>query len=451
MNIIIVGGGIVGYSLAEHLLKDKHQLALIEQDEQLCAELSHKLDLQILNGSGSSPNLLNEAGLEKADMVLAVTPNDEVNLVVCALAAQRNIKRRIARLRSPELTSDDAIVDLGRLGVTSVIHPERVMADQVLQFIGTPHAVESANFEDGRVLVRGYRIRESMPLCGKTPMEIRQKIAPAIVLFVAINRQGRGMIPTGKTRLEPDDIVYALFPRDDMEAFLSLVGIEQKKHRKIIATGDSYASVELAERLQGSTHKVTFVSPNRDIAELIAGKVDGLDVLHGDCTDADLLRELRVQSASFFIAVSDVDDYNIMSCLLAKAEGAHEVVAASPDSRHDHLFNSIGIDHVINPRLTAARAILDIIARGQIGAVVKLSDIDIEAARFEVEPSTQIAGSKVKRIARKFKAGAIIGVIVRDEKIVLPGGETVIEVGDHVIVVTHHKNLAGVSQLFRLS
>ncbi|MEE8576656.1 MAG: TrkA C-terminal domain-containing protein, partial [candidate division Zixibacteria bacterium] len=150
-----------------------------------------------------------------------------------------------------------------------------------------------------------------------------------------------------------------------------------------------------------------------------------------------------------FISVSSTDDFNIMSTLLAKAEGAHEVVATSTETRHDRLFNSIGIDHVINPRLTSARAILDIIARGHIGAVVELSHVDIEAARFIVEEKSEIAGAKVKRIAKKFKAGAIIGIIVRDNRILLPDGETEIAVDDHVIVIAHHKHLTSLAKLFK--
>lgn len=449
MRIVIVGGGVVGSSLAQHLLQDNHKLSLIETDSTLCESLAQKLDVQILSGSGSSPELLRAAGIAGADMVVAVTPNDEVNLVVCALAAQHQVPQRIARLRSQELTRPDAAVDLQALGVTSVIHPEKVMADQILQFVNTPHAVESANFENGKVLLRGYRVKPHMPLCGKTPLEIRQQIAPAVVLFAAIKRGRQGMIPTGNTRFEADDIVYTLFPRESLDPFLNLVGTEQKKSRKLIVTGDSYASVQVADRLESTDHHVTFVSPDYKQAELIAGQFGKLEVIHGDCTEIDFLREINVNAASFFIALSDTDDYNIMSALLAKAEGAHEVVATTTETRHGRLFNSIGIDHVINPRQSSARAILDIIARGHIGAVVELSQIDIEAARYIVEQESGIVGSRVKNIAKKFKAGAIIGIIVRDNKIILPDGETEIQADDHIIVITQHKHLATLSKLFK--
>ncbi|MCK4607469.1 MAG: NAD-binding protein, partial [candidate division Zixibacteria bacterium] len=160
MRIVIVGGGVVGQSLAEHLIKEKHKLSMVEMDAGLCQSMTEKLDLQLLNGSGSSPSVLMEAGLADADLVLAVTPNDEVNMIVCAIAAQYNVGQRIARLRSREFAEENSVVDLSRIGVTSVIHPEKVLVDHILQFVETPHAVESANFEDGRILLRGYRVRE---------------------------------------------------------------------------------------------------------------------------------------------------------------------------------------------------------------------------------------------------------------------------------------------------
>lgn len=449
MRIIVVGGGVVGSALAEHLLGDGHTLALIEADSDLCQQLEDKHDMQILNGNGASPRLLTEAGIDKADLVLAVTPNDETNMLVCAVAAQHNVSQRIARLRGREFRKNNPHFDIEKVGVTDVIHPEKVMVDHILQFINTPHAVESANFEDGRVLLRGYRLRDNMPLAGKTPREIRADIAPTVILFAAIVRNGKGMIPDGNTRFEAGDIVYTLFPRESLEMFLGLVGQEKKKSRRIIATGDSYALMELSRALQDTENKVTVVDPDLDQANRIAGMFDGIDVIHGDCTNTDLLREINVENASFFISVSNEADYNMMSALLAKAEGAHEVIATSTGARHDRLFKSIGIDHVVNPRLTAAREILEVISRGHIGAVVELKHIDVEAVRINVEADAEVAGWKISRLAKKLKRGSIIGTIVREDRMILPDGETTVEGGDHLIVITHHRNIAAISKLFK--
>lgn len=448
MRIVIVGGGVVGQSLAEHLLHDHHLLSLIELDPDLCEQLSEKLDIQILNGPGTSPSLLREAGIDGANMVLAVTPSDEVNMLVCSIAMQYDVPRRIARLRSPELSGESDLIDLEKLGVTSVIYPEHVLAEHILQFVETPHTLESANFEDGRVLMRGLKVSEKMELAGKTTREIREAINPDVILFAAIIRNGEGYIPDGETVIQPDDMLFSLFPRTSLERFLKLTGIE-KKNRKIILTGDSYSTQVLANILDQSDYNVTLIDPNLEHANSVAARLNEIEVLHGSATDRDLLRELNVNAASFFISCSDEADYNMFSALLAKAEGAHEVIAVSTETTHDKLFHSIGIDHVINPRLTTARAILEMIQRGHIGAVVRLSDVDIEAVRFTVEPGSDVAGMKVKNIATKLKKGSIIGVLVRDDNMILPDGETQIEAGDHVIMITRHKNLSTVAKLFK--
>jgi len=450
MRTIIVGGGVVGYSLADQLLKDKHNLSLVESDPKLCEQIGEKLDLQIMCGSGSSPAVLKEAGVDGADMILAVTPNNEVNVVACAIAAQYGVKRRIARLRGQEFTEAARLVDLDKLGITSVIHPEEVLVDQIMQYVETPHAVESANFESGRILMRGFLVDETMALANKTPREIRESSAADILLFAAIVRDGIGMIPDGSTLIEPGDTLYTLFPRESLDRFLAVTGHERKPNRKIIMTGDGYGAMELAQAFENlGDYHVTFVDPNLKHAEQAAAVLNDVDVLHGDCTDVDLLRELNVGSASFFISVSQSPDYNMLSSLLAKAEGAHEVIATTTESRHNRLFNSIGLDHVINQRLTTAREILEIISRGHIGAMVRLADIDIEAVRFNVDPDSDMAGARVKKIAHKLKKGSIIGVIVRQDSMILPDGETVIEADDHVIIITHHRNLPTLSKLFK--
>ena len=449
MRILIVGGGIVGQSLAEHLLNDKHNLTMIEQDPSLCASISEKLDLQVICGSGSSPTVMKEAGVGSIDMVLAVTPSNDVNMIACAIAAQHDVKQRIARLRGKEYAESSKLIDLQKIGITSVIHPEKVLVDQIMQFVETPHAIQSANFESGQIMMRGFKITENMPLANKTPRQIREEIAPEIVLFSAIVRNGTGMIPDGDTVIEPGDIVYTLFPRKSLNQYMNLTGIE-KKNRKIIITGDSYSTMQLAAAFEKQEfYHITYVDPNLEHAQKAAERFNNIEVLHGDCTQEDILRELNVDKASFFIAVSDSPDYNMLSALLAKAEGAHEVIAITTDMSHNKLYHSIGIDHVINPRLTTAREILEIISRGHIGAVVKLSNVDIEAIRFNVEPDSDVAGMRIKNIATKMRKGSMIGVIVREDKMILPEGNTMIEANDHVIVITHHRNLHTISKLFK--
>ena len=178
-----------------------------------CARLSAKSSISRSSPvPGASPLALKQAGVEGADMMLAVTPNNEVNIVACSIAALYDVPSRIARLRGQEYAAEGGLVDLTRLGITALIQPEQALVDNIMQFLETPHAVESANFENGRILMRGYRVRDNMPLANKTPREIREEIAPDQLLFAAIVRDGVGMIPDGEMRIETGDILYTLFP-----------------------------------------------------------------------------------------------------------------------------------------------------------------------------------------------------------------------------------------------
>lgn len=448
MRIIIIGGGIVGYSLADQLLKDNHKITLIELDGDICQEISEKLDLKIVNGSGTSPSALKQAGIKDADMVLAVTPNNDVNILSCALASKYAVSHRIARVRGSEFTNQESIDDLKKIGITNVIHPERALVNRVMQFIDTPGAVDSANFEGGRILMRGYKVTEEMYVVNKTPKEIREEIHPDIILFSAIVRDGQGMIPDGNTTIKAGDILYSLFPRESLSSFLKIIGREEE-NMKIIMTGSSYSSIELAVALDKTSHSVTYVNNDIAHAEKAAALLNNVVVLHGDCTQIEMLKEINVESADFFLGISDEADYNMLSVLLAKAEGVKEAIASTTETIHDRLFKSIGIDHVINPRLTIAREILEIVSKGHIGAKVKLTDVDIEAIRFNVEQKSSVVGKKVKEISEKLKKGSIIGIIVRDDTIILPDGDTIIKSGDHVIVISHRANIQYLTKLFK--
>jgi len=450
VRIVIVGGGIVGYSLAQQLLYEKHSISLIEQDHVVAEALAEKMDLQVLVGSGSSPSVLEDAGIRDADMVIGVTPVDEINLLVCSIARQYNVRQRIARLRSRDFMSPDRRVNLMGLGVTSFIFPEKVMVDAILQYIETPGASDAVNFEDGNILMRGYRIRKGMTMVGKSLIELKSIFESGVFLVAAVLRDGRGIIPPGDFVIEEGDKVFSLFPRSAIPSFMKLVNSGRSSVKRVVMTGNNLSSMELGSTLQGHIPSVIYVDPNRVHAEEMAVTLDKAEVVHGDCTEIDTLREVDINRADFFIASSNEADYNMLSALLAKSEGAREVIAVSTEFRHDQLFHSIGIDHVINPRITAAREIMQIISRGHFGSVVRLGDAEVEAIRLIVPDSPNIIGVPLRKLWKKIRKGALIGIIVRGDKMIIPDGETTFEPDDHVITIAYTKFLPQVQKLFKL-
>ncbi len=449
MRIVIVGGGVVGFSLAEHLMYENHDITLIEKDPNVCSVDGDRLDIKLICGNGSSPRVLEAAGIKGADMILAVTPIDELNIIVCSIAQQYGIASRIARIRSNEFRGNDSSIDIAKMGVTLVIDPEQVVVDSIIQYVETPGASDASNFQHGNILIRAYQVTEDMPIANKTLIEISKDLEDQRFLFIAAVRNGEGIIPHGDYLIEPGDEIYGIFPRDAIDSYLELFNQTRKDVKTVVISGDSLTAIQLAEALEKIVDKVILVDPDAEHARQAADILNNVDIIHGDCTESSILKEVYVRNAQFFIAAAKVSEYNVMSALLARAEGAREVIAVSNEIRQDRLFNSIGIDHVIYPRLAIAREILEAIHRGHIGQVVRIRNLNIEALRITAEEDSPITGKPLQHIRSKIQKGSIISAIIRQDEMIIPDGNTVIEPGDQMIVITHTKNLSRVRKLFK--
>lgn len=449
MKIIIVGGGVVGFSLAEHLEREHHEVSLIEKDRSVCANISERLDIRLICGNGTSPRKLEEAGIGSADMIIAVSPNDEMNILVCSIARQYGVTTRIARIRSSEFRSEDASIDIGEMGVTQVIDPESVVVDSIAQFVETPGATDATNFQEGNVLMRGYTVTADMPIADKAIKEIRKNAREHPMLFIAAIRNGVAFIPDGDYVIKAGDDLFGIFSRSSIDTYLSFFNKTRKDVDNVIISGDNLTAILLADTLKEIVDKVVLVDPDAEHAGHAANVLNNVEIVHGDCTDSAILNEVYVRNAKFFIGVAKETEYNIMSALLAKAEGAREVIAVSGETRHDKLFASVGIDHLIHPRLAIAREILEVINRGQIGRIARIRDLEIEAIRITAARNSPITGKPLQHVRSKIQKGSIIGTILRDGEMIIPDGNTVIEPDDEMIVITYDKNVARVRRLFK--
>jgi trk system potassium uptake protein TrkA len=449
MRIVIVGGGVVGFSLAEQLRYENHDVSLVEKDPRVCQDIGSRMDIQLVCGNGSSPHILEAAGIKGSDMVLAVTPFDELNIVICAVAKQYDVPARIARIRSNEFRGGDASIDIGQMGVTLVIDPEQVVVDSIVQYVETPGACDATNFQEGGILMRGYHITDDMPIVNRQLSDIRKDIREHPLLFIAAVKQNKGIIPHGDYIIEAGDDIFGIFPRSSIDTYLSLFNKTRKDVDNVIITGESLTAIQLANALKDIIDKVVLVDPNAGHAKHAADVLNNVEIVHGDCTDSAILNEVYVRNAEFFIAVGKETEYNIMSALLAKAEGAREVIAVAAELRHDRLFSSIGIDHVIHPRLAIAQEIMEVINRGQIGRVVRIRNLDIEAIRIIAEENSPITGKPLQHVRSKIQKGSIIGAVLRGDQMIIPDGSTVIEPGDQMIVITYTQHVSRVRKLFK--
>ena len=447
MNIIIVGAGNVGFNLAEYFSALGHQITVIDQDKARCDHVNSKLDVFVVPGIGSSPAVLAEAGIEKADMLIAVTSNDETNLLACNFAMQNGVKRRIARIKSPIYTTYVPNVSLGQTGVTGLVEPEKGVVDRILQYVELPNVLETANFQSNRIYLRGYRITEDMPIANKTLVEIRQLVESSPMLFVVITRDGKNIPPKGRQVLLPGDEIVAIMPRESFPAFRELINSKTVKMNKIVVSGNTLTAIHLADALKPLADKVVLADPDYDHGHEAASMLQDVDVFHGDSTDASVLEEINVKDADCFIAAGDPED-NVMSCLLAKAEGARMVIAIREDDRYSGLFDSIGLDHVINTREITLNAIIERIQTVSIGTYLKLKSSDTEVLRLRAGAHSAVAGRSLRDLEKSFRKPVVIGCIIRDENVIIPWGDTIIEKDDEAIIFCQKEHLKWVHKLF---
>jgi trk system potassium uptake protein TrkA len=449
VKILIVGAGMVGYSLAEHLSHTNNNVSVIDRSAEICKELNNRLDVFALNAAATDLEALEEAGIRTADMVIAVTPHDDTNLVVCNFAKQYGVAKRIARIKSTWYTRKSTVVSLEELGVTHVIEPEREVVRNILNVVELPGVTEAANFQSENVYLRGYTVTEDMPIAGRTVEQTTQFTSSAHILIVLIVRKGRAILPRGSQHILAGDEIVAIMPRDSFGEFRAMINKPAGKLKKIVVFGDSFVAVQLCEQLLHYSDRVILVDPDEKHAELAATQLKGVEVLWGDCTRIEMLQEVHVENLPFFIAAGNDTEDNVMSCLLAKAEGAREVIAISNAKRHARLFMSVGLDHIINPNIITAQTIIANIIKVPIGSMLKLKNVDVEVNRLVVGHNSAVVGRAIKEMSRMVKSDIIVGSIFRADELIIPSGETVYEEGDEVLILSRPQDSEPLQRLFR--
>ncbi len=448
LKVIIVGAGALGLGLAEYLSRFEHEISVIERNAKLALEISSRFDVLTVNGSGSSPETLEQAGVESADMIIAVTPSDEINLLACHFAKQYSVEKRIARIVSEELIGAEKI-NLETVGVTHVIETEKELVKNILRYVELPGLIDAADFHGGSVFLRGYKITPEMPIAGKTLFETRELAGESQMLVMAILRNGESIIPSGAERLLPGDEAITIMPAQSYPAYRCLINRPSKKLHKIVVAGDSLGAVNICSALSLIADRVILLDSDQEHAREAALALNGVEVLFGEETDADLLQEINVKTADFFISAGKDMEGNIMASLLAKAEGAREVIAIRTDDRHFNLFNSLGIDHVISPRRVTLYKIIESIQIAPIDPLLKLRKLDLDVVRAVALKNSPVVGKSLISLDRQFNKNVIIGSIVRDGKIIIPNGYTVIESGDEVIAICYRSSFASVKKMFK--
>lgn len=447
MNILIVGAGIVGFNLAQELSHEGHDISIIDADPEKIKLISEKLDVLAVRGNGCLPSTLIQGRIRDAEMVIAVTDKDEINLMVCFLAHKFEVKERFARLRNMELTGESQVFKPEELFVDHAINPAEIIIDSILKIIKTPGAVNVAEFANGQIFFRGFDVPADAPLAGKTIEEIREVCELNAFLVVAIVREGKMIIPKYENRIQAGDKIYVLVDHDFLPLILPMLNRQVDEIQKIIIYGASQIAVHLARELNEFISDVSIIEPSLEKANEAADTLEDTVILHGSGTDPDLFNDINMKDADLFLALSNNDEMNILSALLAKKHGAKRAAVITNDPDYLPILDSIGMDVTINPRLITVSEILKHLRKGQVVNLYKLIEGEAEVLEIVISAESAAAGRLINQL--HMPEHSIIGAVLRvDGEMVVPGGSTEILEGDTVIVVTLPDCIGKIEKIF---
>lgn len=447
MRVVVVGAGEVGYHLAERLSQEQQDVVLVESDPDRADFAGRQLDVQTVVGNGASLSVLEKARVKDARTLQAVTSRDEVNLIACLAAKRLGVEYTVARISNPEYYTRGSVLSREQMGIDLMVNPERECARETFQLLKTPAITDVSDFADGRVQLIGLKVKEGAPVAGRRIADLRAEVTGGYrYVTAAIRRNGRTQVPTADSTIEAGDQIYLLAPTREIPDVPPLAGYERFRLHRVMIAGGSPEGLFLAELLEDEGIDCTLLDRDRRRCLELAERLPRSLVMHGDATDLELLESEGVAGIDGFVAATGNDETNLLSSLVAKSAGAHNVISLIHKFEYLQLVPKVGIDASVSPRISAVNAILRHVRKGRVMTVATLSGIDAEAIEYKVHAGSAIA-YKTLRDARFPKEG-VVGTIIRGDQIILPVGGDVLLPGDEVIVFAMPAAIPEIEKLF---
>jgi trk system potassium uptake protein len=451
MKILILGAGQVGRTAAQHLSREEaNEVTVVDINEDALRDLQERLEVRTVVGNAAHPNVLEAAGAAEADIIVALTSSDEVNMMACEVAfALFRTPTKIARIRAAEYTDRIELFGADALSVDVFISPERLVTEYVERLIHHPGTLQVLDFADGRVQLVGVRVRRGGPLVGHPLRELPEHLPKMQARVVAIYRDGRSVAPEGDTVIAEGDEVFFLAARDDIRRVTSEMRKGDAAVRRIVIAGGGNIGYRLAKSLEHS-NQVKLIERDARRARQISELLEKAIVLHGDAADEELLIEENIDSADVFAAMTNSEEANILSAMLAKRLGAAKVMALINKPSYTELVESSSIDIAVSPQTITIGSLLAHVRRGDVVRVHSLRRGAAEALEAIVhgdERSSRVVGRMVGEIP--LPEGAAIGAVVRGDAVIMAHHDTVVRADDHVILfLADRRHLEAVERLF---
>jgi len=444
MDIVIVGAGEVGQYLADILARESHRVSVVDPDPLKIGRLQETLDVQAVEGDGTRPQVLADAGAGGCDLFVAVTNDDHVNMIAALMGRNLGAGRVIVRLRDTSRLEGYHFFHKRAVGYDVLLSTDELATEEILSTVREHHALEVESFASGRVQLRRLRIRQKSELTADSLADLD---LPGGLLVAAISRRDQFFVASGSDRLEIDDQVYVIGRAGDLDQFEALSGARRLGRRSVMIMGGGRVGSRIAEALgtmPGVSVRILERDPER--ARRIAGSFgSNVMVLVGDATDIDLLNEERISEVNTFIATSADDEDNIIACHLASTLGVGRTVAVLDKASYRKLFDSLHIDKAISPRLLCAKRILRFVRSAAVSSIAVIAEGRAEVLEIEASFGDGKGARKVKNLG--LPKGVIIGAVVHGEEVVIPRGDSLVQDGDRLILFTLPKNLESLNQL----
>lgn len=456
MKIIILGAGQVGGSLAEHLASESNDITVVDTDEARLRALRDKLDISVLAGEASHPDILTQAGAEDADMLVAVTSNDEINMIACTVAAHLfHTPTKIARVRATSYLAHQRLFESGAIPIDVLISPEQLVSEYVYRLIEHPGALQVVDFAGGQVQLVAVKALHGGMLVGKELRFIREHMPSVDTRVAAIYRRNRAIMPTGTTIIEADDEVFFIAARSDIRAVMGELRRLEMAYKRITIAGGGNIGLRLAKMLE-KKYNVRVIETNKRRAIRLSEQLERAIVIEGSASDKDLLLEESIEETDVFLALTNDDEANIMSSMLAKRLGARKVMTLINNTAYVDVVQGGDIDIAISPQTTTIGSLLTHVRRGDIVNVHSLrrgaAEV-IEIIAHGDDKSSKVVGKALEDI--DLPEGANIGAIVRQgpdgDEVIIAHDDVVVQSGDHVIVFLLQKNhIRDLEKLFQV-
>jgi trk system potassium uptake protein TrkA len=446
MKIIVAGMGDVGYQLARELSYESHDIIAIDKNQQRLSYTDSMTDILTINGSATSVEVLKNAKIDKADLFVAVTSLEEVNVTSAILAKKLGAKKTIARISNAEYLESQASTHFTELGIDFMIYPEELAAREVVNLIHRSSATDVLEFEDGKLSVLGMRLDKNAPVIRKTLKDVAAEFSNVSFRIVALQRNFRTIIPKGNDKFLPNDQVFIITKPDGHEMILKLSGKENIKIENIMILGGGKIGRRVAKLLEGEI-KIKLIESDDEKSAELAGSLTNTLVIRGDGRDIDLLAQEGIIDVDAYIALTEDAETNIISCLMAKHLGVKKTIALVDKVEYIPLTQTIGLDSLINKKLIAANNISRFIRKGNVVALASLEGIDADVLEYVAEQNSLITKKPIKDL--DFPKEAIIGGIVKGEKSFIAVGETQISAGDKVVVISLPGGMKKIEKFFK--